>query len=234
MDLKFELLKASKEGDKFRIIGTMYSDELNTDENNTVLRASMFTIEKVKQLLAEGKEVFLPEISKFVEYQIDELIISDNQTELDIAKNKYLIVLNNKLRNILVSIKFLDMFRFMNSYMVLLNSGIYITDQNRNDVYMDIFNKYATVEEPEPISDDTTFEEAKEYIKKKDEYTKAKEILTNLETYMNEYENILSISNINNVLQEAENAIRNCQTIEEFNKVSKEYDSKINDFNILT
>lgn len=234
MDLKFELLKASKEGDKFRIIGTMYSDELNTDEHNTVLRASMFTIEKVKQLLAEGKEVFLPEISKFVEYQIDELIITDNQTELDIAKNKYLIVLNNKLRNILVSIKFLDMFRFMNSYMVLLNSGIYITDQNRNDVYMDIFNKYATVEEPEPISDDTTFEEAKEYIKKKDEYTKAKEILTNLETYMNEYENILSISNINNVLQEAEKAIRNCQTIEEFNKVSKEYDSKINDFNILT
>lgn len=75
---------------------------------------------------------------------------------------------------------------------------------------MDIFNKYATVEEPEPISDDTTFEEAKEYIKKKDEYTKAKEILTNLETYMNEYENILSISNINNVLQEAEKAIRNC------------------------
>lgn len=234
MDLKFELLKASKEGDKFRIIGTMYSDELNTDEHNTVLRASMFTIEKVKQLLAEGKEVFLPEISKFVEYQIDELIVTDNQTELDIAKNKYLIVLNNKLRNILVSIKFLDMFRFMNSYMVLLNSGIYITDQNRNDVYMDIFNKYATVEEPEPISDDTTFEEAKEYIKKKDEYTKAKEILTNLETYMNEYENILSISNINNVLQEAEKAIRNCQTIEEFNKVSKEYDSKINDFNILT
>lgn len=234
MDLKFELLKASKEGDKFRIIGTMYSDELNTDEHNTVLRASMFTIEKVKQLLAEGKEVFLPEISKFVEYQIDELIVTDNQTELDIAKNKYLIVLNNKLRNILVSIKFLDMFRFMNSYMVLLNSGIYITDQNRNDVYMDIFNKYATVEEPEPISDDTTFEEAKEYIKKKDEYTKAKEILTNLETYMNEYENILSISNINNVLQEAEKAIRNCQTMEEFNKVSKEYDSKINDFNILT
>lgn len=128
MDLKFELLKASKEGDKFRIIGTMYSDELNTDEHNTVLRASMFTIEKVKQLLAEGKEVFLPEISKFVEYQIDELIVTDNQTELDIAKNKYLIVLNNKLRNILVSIKFLDMFRFMNSYMVLLNSGIYITD----------------------------------------------------------------------------------------------------------
>ena len=233
MDLKFELLKASKEGDKFRIIGTMYSDELDSDAN-TVLRASMFTIEKVKQLLAEGKEVFLPEISKFVEYQIDELIIADNQTELDIAKNKYLVVLNNKLRNILVSIKFLDMFRFMNSYMVLLNSGIYITDQNRNDVYMDIFNKYATVEEPEPISDDTTFEEAKEYIKKKDEYTKAKEILTNLETYMNEYENILSISNINNVLQEAEKAIRNCQTIEEFNKVSKEYDSKINDFNILT
>ena len=127
MDLKFELLKASKEGDKFRIIGTMYSDELDSDAN-TVLRASMFTIEKVKQLLAEGKEVFLPEISKFVEYQIDELIIADNQTELDIAKNKYLVVLNNKLRNILVSIKFLDMFRFMNSYMVLLNSGIYITD----------------------------------------------------------------------------------------------------------
>lgn len=78
MDLKFELLKAIKEGDKFRITGTMYSDELNTDERNTVLRASMFTIEKVKQLLAEGKEVFLPEISKFVEYQIDELILAEN------------------------------------------------------------------------------------------------------------------------------------------------------------
>ncbi len=233
MDVKFELLTAKKEGDKFRIIGTIYSDELDSDEH-TVLRASMFTIEKVKQLLAEGKEVFLPEISKFVEYQIDELIIADNQTELDIAKNKYLVVLNNKLRNILISVKFLDMFKFLNSYMVLLNSGIYITDQNRNDVYMDIFNKYATVEEPQPISEETTFEEAKEYIKKKDEYTKAKEILSNLENYMNEYENILSISNMNNAIQEAEKAIRQCQTLEEFDKVSKEQNKKLNDFNILT
>lgn len=233
MDVKFELLTAKKEGDKFRIIGTIYSDELDSDEH-TVLRASMFTIEKVKQLLAEGKEVFLPEISKFVEYQIDELIIADNQTELDIAKNKYLVVLNNKLRNILISVKFLDMFKFLNSYMVLLNSGIYITDQNRNDVYMDIFNKYATVEEPQPISEETTFEEAKDYIKKKDEYTKAKEILSNLENYMNEYENILSISNMNNAIQEAEKAIRQCQTLEEFDKVSKEQNKKLNDFNILT
>ena len=53
MDVKFELLTAKKEGDKFRIIGTIYSDELDSDEH-TVLRASMFTIEKDK----ENKEHF--------------------------------------------------------------------------------------------------------------------------------------------------------------------------------
>jgi hypothetical protein len=47
MDLKFELLKAEKEDKRFKIIGTIYSDEI-TSEFDFILRASMLTIERVK------------------------------------------------------------------------------------------------------------------------------------------------------------------------------------------
>jgi hypothetical protein len=148
-------------------------------------------------------------------------------------KNAYITELNSKLRNILISIKFLDMFKYLNATMSLLNQGIYITDQNRNDVYIDIFNKYVSIEEPEPVADDATFDEVQSYIKKKDEYLNAKSILTNLETYMNEYENILHISTINDVIMDAIKNVTDCENIDDFNNIVKESNERIANFNVL-
>ena len=57
---KIELLLATDIGnDVYEIVGVTYSNALTPNSNTIPLRATLHTILKVKELLAEGKHVYV-------------------------------------------------------------------------------------------------------------------------------------------------------------------------------
>lgn len=118
---------------------------------------------------------------------------------------------------------------FMQSYMQLLNNGIFITDENREDKYLEIIES-SQEDQPEPLQDDATFEQQQKYLEAEKKYKMAQDNLKILETYLNAYDKLFKIKYVTDVLNEAKTAVDNAQSVEEVEAAVDSYKKKISSF----
>jgi hypothetical protein len=112
-----------------------------------------------------------------------------------------------------------------------LNKGYYITDENREEKYFEIIEQTQSVEEPEELGSDYTFEDEQKYIDDKRNYDNAQNTLTILENYLNAYDNLSKIQNVCNILNESKEKIESATTEQEVAIIKDEYVKQINKFN---
>lgn len=119
---------------------------------------------------------------------------------------------------------------YLESMMKLMNAGIFITNENREDKYFEIIEAAQLTEKPEPIGGDSTYDEEREYLTALSKYEKAQENLKTLETYLNAYDKLAKIRFTNSILNEAKDSINKSQSIEDVKTSMKEYTEKLDKY----
>lgn len=218
MELQVLLVQDNK--DYFEVIGiSTLQDYIR--EDSRILRASRNALEVVKLELEKGNRVT---ILKPVEHT--EVLPSDLKmievSELDRSKRIALSRVNDMLNLNLLKMNIIDAMDYLNCYMKLLAAGIFITDSNREDKYFEIIEAAQENEEPNPISEDSTFEEEQNYIESKKKYDIAQENLNTLEKYLNAYDKLAKINFTNTLLNSIKEKILNSSEVQEVNSAIEE------------
>lgn len=226
----FELLLVKDNNNYWEVQGITYSNALLANPTLITIKASLLTINTVKKLLSEGKSIKISKDIEFTEAQINDLIIGDID-ELTLQKNIAYNNINALIHQTIIGVCVIDAMNFLQSYMQLLNNGIFITDTNREDKYLEIIEKSQEYLEPEPLSDNATFEEEQQFLDAKKQYNIAQENLKTLETYLNAYDKLFTIKYVTDILNTAKNDIENASTIEQVESVINDYKVKIHAFN---
>lgn len=225
----FELLLVKDCESKWLIQGITYSNALLANPTLLTLKASYLTIQYVKQLLHEGKTIYVSKNTDFPEILISDLVITETdglQLEKNIAINNICGLMHSNIIGICV----IDAMDFLQTYIQLINAGIFITDENREDKYLEIIEKSQLIDEPEPLAKDASFEDEQKYISAKQEFDNAQNNLVVLEKYLNAYDKLFRIKYVNDLLNNAKNKIENAQSIDEINNAIQEYKQQIDHF----
>lgn len=230
MSNSFEVLEVVNSDNKWKVVGTAYSNMLKIDANYTYLHASFLTIQKVKELLACGKTIYISKILEYPEVQIKDLIY-DELDVLEQEKNIAINNLNSLIHQMIIGVSVIDAITFLKTYMQLINAGFFITDKNREDKYFEIIDAAQSIEEPQQLPENATFEEEREYVINKQKYDDAQENLQILEKYLNAYDNLDKVSRIYDILNTAKNKIVDATAIDEIKNIEIEFKKQIADYN---
>ena len=193
---------------------------LNCDQANT-LKASRISIDLVKTALAAGKRVLVPKLLAYSEVTPSEITIDDT-LGLDAVKNAAKSFVLNLMNTNVTRINILNVIDYMQCYMKLMNAGICITDQNREDKYFEIIEAAQSIEEPAKLNEDATFQQQYEYSVAKQKYDDAQSNLKTLETYLNSYDKLSKINFMHNLLHNMLDKVDSAEDVDSVDKVVME------------
>jgi hypothetical protein len=227
--MDYETLLVRDDGDHWRVVGTSYSNAMNPEPGSRVLKASLLTIAKVKELLAKGVAVGIPKMMQFPEAQLSDIIeISSDEltTKIRIAVND----ISTAMQQMIIGVSVIDVMEYMNNYVKLLNAGYFITDANREDKYFEIIEKSQDNPEPSPLPENPTFDQEQEYTTNMRNYMEAKENLSTLEKYLNAYDRIAKVKYVYELMDGTRQKVMMSKTPEDVDAAVGEYLKKIQDF----
>lgn len=228
----FELLLAKDCDQYYSIIGITYSNAMLVEPDCVTLRATLFTIEECKKELSAGKRITVNKHYEYPEIQPNDLII-EAVDELERHKLMAINEISSRMHQALFTVSVIDLMDYLANYIELLNAGYYITDSNREDKYFEIIEHSQMCEEPEPLTENSTFEEEQEYIDKKQKYTTAQKNLSTLEKYLNSYDKLTHLKTITDFLTTTRKNIENAESIDEINKILTVYKSNLINYKIV-
>ena len=229
MDHNFELLLVKDQGNFWQVQGITYSNAMLVEPDCSTLRATLFTIEDCKKALSEGKKITISKVQEYSEVQPHDLVIEVTD-HLGGCKQMAINEVTARMHQLILAVSIIDSMDFLQTYMQLLNAGIYITDENREDKYLEIIEKSQEVEEPIELNSDATFEEEQEFILKKKQYTDAQTNLATLEKYLNAYDKLTNVKYVYDILNAIKQNIENSTTISDIEKYVNEYKEKLQAF----
>lgn len=225
----FELLLVKDQGNFWEVIGITYSNAMLVEPDCSTLRATLFAIEDCKKALHDGKRITISKVLEFSEVQPNDLIIND-VNELERIKLVALNEVSARMQHLILTVSIIDAMDFMQTYMQLLNAGIFITDSNREDKYLEIIEKSQEIEEPTQLSQDASFEQEQEYITNKKLFDDAQTNLATLEKYLNAYDKLFKVKYVYDTLNAVKIDIENATDSNTISKIMAEYNKKIDAF----
>lgn len=196
---------------------------------NEILHASKLAIELVKIALSAGKRVLVPKLLAYSEVTPSEITI-DETIGIDAVKNAARHFILNLMNTNVTRVNILNVIDYMQCYMKLMNKGIFITDDNREDKYFDIIEAAQSIEEPQPLNEDASFEQQYEYSVSKQKYDAAQDNLKTLETYLNSFDKLSKINFIHNLLHSMLDKVDNADSIESIDAIISENMETIKDY----
>lgn len=223
-----EVLVIEQIDGKNSVVGVQLSEKPLPRTGLKTFNASVRTIRIVKFYLSYGYTIYVKPTEG--EVTPDKLELVENKDPLIAAKNMAIMDINNVINQNVFQMGIIDAMDFLTSYMKLLNYGIYITDENREDKYFEIIEESQNVEEPEPLKTDSTFEEEQEYVEKKRAYDLAQNKLSTLETYLNAYDKLSKIKFIDDLMNKYKDVVNKSETPEAVTTAVKEYCDKLDNF----
>lgn len=232
MNKDFELLLVLDKETYWEVQGITYSNAMLVEPNCSTLKASLFAIEECKRALAEGKRITISKQIEFPEVLPSDLIIQ-SLDELDRHKQMAINEISARLHQAIFAVSVIDLMEYLNNYICLLNAGYFITDANREDKYFEVIEASQECEEPQPLNENATFEEEREFIEKKQKYEIAQNNLNTLEKYLNSYDKLIHIKHIVDFLNDIKQKIESSSTIDEVNDVLKIYKSNLKNYKMV-
>lgn len=187
---------------------TAMMDTLNLEELDYKLMDidSFAVYEYINENLRDGKIVYIP---KYLEGEltVDKVIIAEDENPLILYKRTCIIKLKDYVYNLRLTPEYiLDMYRFIviNNWMIA--NGYFITNENREEKYMEIITYISEIEDEE---------EAEAQINK-------------LEQYLNLMDKLASDNNIIISMDEAVDNIIKAETSDEVTYIFNSYMAQFN------
>ncbi|MBP5784736.1 MAG: hypothetical protein J6W16_04035 [Methanobrevibacter sp.] len=91
----------------------------------------------VDEALKQGKKILIPKDLLYSEVTPNDIFVQ-NDNELEVAKRAAKKYVLNLMNGNVTRINVLNVIDYMQCYMKLMNAGIFITDENREDKYFEI------------------------------------------------------------------------------------------------
>lgn len=187
---------------------TAMMDTLNLEELDYKLMDidSFAVYEYINENLRDGKIVYIP---KYLEGEltVDKVIIAEDENPLILYKRTCIIKLKDYVYNLRLTPEYiLDMYRFIviNNWMIA--NGYFITNENREEKYMEIITSISEIEDEEES-------EAK---------------INKLEQYLNLMDKLASDNNIIISMDEAVDNIIKAETSDEVTCIFNSYIAQFN------
>lgn len=187
---------------------TAMMDTLNLEELDYKLMDidSFAVYEYINENLRDGKIVYIP---KYLEGEltVDKVIIAEDENPLILYKRTCVIKLKDYVYNLRLTPEYiLDMYRFIviNNWMIA--NGYFITNENREEKYMEIITSISEIEDEEES-------EAK---------------INKLEQYLNLMDKLASDNNIIISMDEAVDNIIKAETSDEVTHIFNSYMAQFN------
>lgn len=225
-----EVLVVSDCGDCWKVDGVQPMDKPVVDSNKTCLKASFKTLEISKDSLSRGKDVFVSKNITTNEVIPSDLTIVESDNKVEVSRKIAIADITNLINQNVFGASVLDSMDFIECSMKLMSVGIFITDENREDKYFEIIDAAQSTDEPEPLTDSSTFEDEQKYLEAKRKYDQAQKNLETLEKYLNAYDKLSKIRFVDNLLNKTRDDVKKAKTVEEINSAMAEYNEKIKDF----
>ena len=179
----------------------------------------------IQTALNDGKVVGILKTSNKIIRMID--LIIDNPDDIELLRRKSLREIQDLMQSQVFCVGLIDSFDFLDAYMKMINKNIIITDSNREDMYFKVIEDAQSYQEPEPLKENSSFEDEQTYITEKQKYDQAQDTLKTLESYLNGYDKLKKVTFINRILNESRDKIKEAKTVDEINSIKKDYIDKI-------
>lgn len=228
--MELQVLIINEQPTQYQVIGIANAvDYIKT--TNRFLFASKNALSLVNDALLSGNQIFIDKKSIINKKEVtpDDLqiiMISGLEKKRNVALTEILKLANKNI----FAVNIIEAMDFLNCYMKLLNAGIFITDQNREDKYFEIIEAAQEHEDPEPPSDNATFEEEQMFIENKRKYDVAQENLSTLEKYLNAYDKLAKINFTNTLLNDIKDEILSAETEDQIDEILVKNKEKINSY----
>lgn len=154
-------------------------------------------------------------------------LVIDELDEVEMLRRKSIREIQDLIQSQIFSVGLIDSFDFLEAYMKMINKGIIITDDNREDMYFKVIEQSQEAQEPEPLKENSSFEDEQRYVSEKNRYEQAQDTLKTLESYLNGYDKLKRLTFINNILTDSKEKMRNAKTADEINSIKKNYVDRI-------
>ena len=224
--MNVEALLAVDHEDYYEIVDVTYLDAMSVGEEYVVLKASFLAIQQVKEHFQQGDVIKVAKVYEFPEIRPCDLVF-ESLSGLQLKKKIAINEISARMHQNILGVCVLDMMDYLDCYMKLMAGGIFITDQNREDKYFEIIEKAQSVEMPEELNADATFEEEQQYMLKKQEYDSAQQNLQTLEKYLNAYDKLKDVKFVNDLLNNAKDEVLSSESEESVEKAVDEYKRKL-------
>ena len=228
--MELQVLIINEQPTQYQVIGIANAvDYIKT--TNRFLFASKNALSLVNDALLNGNQIFINKNSIINKKEVtpDDLqiiVMSGIEKKRNVALTEILKLANKNI----FAVNVIEAMDFLNCYMKLLNAGIFITDQNREDKYFEIIEAAQENEDPEPPSENATFEEEQTFIENKRKYDVAQENLSTLEKYLNAYDKLAKINFTNTFLNNIKDEILSAETEDQIDEILVKNKEKINSY----
>jgi len=222
-----ELLNVKKCGYYWKVLNIHNSEVNQTSSNEVLLRASRNTIDLVDKELKSGNLVFIPLRISSSEVGAEDLFIATPQTTLTTLKNIALREISNLMDRNIFGVSVIDSMDYINSAMDLMNNGIFITEDNREDKYLEIIEASQSNMEPEPLKEGASFEEERQYMDELSKHKIAQHNLATLEKYLNALDKLSKIKFVDNLLNTYKAKVSECESEDKIIETIKEYQNAL-------
>lgn len=224
--MDFEVLLVEDAGEAWNVIGTTGMSASSVIKGDKTVRASKNAVLIAKHELELGNKVAMAKNFTGVEVTPNDLVITQTD-ELTRAKQLALNTIVNLIQQNILNVTVIESMEYLDSYMKLMNAGIFITDANREDKYFEVIEAAQTNEEPSPLPENAAFSEEQKYAEQKKKYDQAQENLKTLEKYLNGYDRLAKISYVNSILTSMREKVTNAMSIEAVNQCMAENEELI-------
>ena len=213
----------------YQVVGIMSSNSFLICDQQDVVRASRVSLELVRAALAAGKKVFVPKLLAYSEVVPSEVVVKDNDSLNAVKATAKHYVINLMNTNV-TRVNILNVIDYMQCYMKLMNAGICITDDNREDKYFEIIEAAQSIEEPQQIDENASFEQQYEYSVAKQKYDNAQDNLKTLEMYLNSYDQLSKINFVHKLLHRMLDEIDAADSVDSVDKSVKTALDTVNEY----
>jgi len=138
MSIKYNVANVKDLGSYYRARSVAKSDMSYIEPGRQYLKLSALCAEKIKTELEKGSEVLIP---KDLEREVLPMDLVLNETDpLTIAKGVALARMGSKIDGHLASTSAVEFYVFFTIHAKLMDAGYIITDENREEKYLEIIN----------------------------------------------------------------------------------------------
>ena len=194
----YDVAYVSDIGTHWQVDGVVKSDLVFLHSGRQYLNLSHMASIEIKKELAQGNKVAIAKNIEKAEISLGDYIVNpvDETTKM---KNRALVAVSNLIDSYIVSLSMLDFFNFITLNNIFIEKGIVITEDNREEKYLEIIN----------TEDEKLIQSLEKYLEAKDRISQVYWRYEKIENFKKELDTLTDEKEIEALKNQTLSAIKN-------------------------